>query len=191
MTPSDAEEQEQLIRLASDDARIYQDAQRWFLSRGEAIAPALMKGLDDPRLGSVGHWRMLLLLRELALPSTLPAILKAFRAALQQNNPIVLPGAMEALAVFDADEALSALISVLDSADPDSVNHAAALLGKKGAPRAEAALTRLLGHRDPKYRQSAVRGLLEMQTDSAREKLREHRKQEQDAGVLKLLERLR
>mgnify|MGYP003693608701 CR=1 FL=1 len=69
--------------------------------RSAAAAPGSAAGLDDARLGGVGHWRILLVLRELKLTSTLPAILKAFRAALARDNPIVLPGALEALAVFD------------------------------------------------------------------------------------------
>src|SRR5262245_22715633 len=124
MTTPDAHDQ--LIRLASDDAGIYQDAWRWFLAQGAASAPDLVRGLDDPRLGSVCHWRILLVLRELALPSTLPAIVTAFRTALATGNAIVLPGAMEALAVFQSEEAESALISALASPDPDVVNHAAA-----------------------------------------------------------------
>jgi HEAT repeat protein len=205
MTPSEIDNQ--LVRLASDDAGIYEDAQRWFLARRADIAPALVAGLDRRGLGSVGRWRILLLLRELALPSTLPAILQAFRSAVDEQNPIVLPGAMEALAVFDDEEAMSALMSVLASDDRDVVNHAAALIGSKagkagtaGGPRAQAAqaaqaalvaLTDLLRHPDAARRQSAVRGLLLMDQDSAREVLRQHRTQERDPGVLKLLRAVR
>jgi hypothetical protein len=182
---------EQLIRLASDDPRIYDDARRWFLSQGPSVAPALVKGLYDKGLGDVGHWRILLLLREFALPSTLPAVLKAFRAALADKNWIVLPGAMEALAVFDSEDALSALISALDSTDPDTVNHAAALLGNKRSKRAEDALATLLNHEDAAFRQSGARGLLKINTESALNILRQHLGKEKDPGVLKLLKELK
>ena len=83
----------QLVRLASDNTVIYEEARRWYLSLGPSAAGALVEGLRDRKLGSVCHWRILLILREFALPSTLPAILEAFRAALDQKDPIVLPGA--------------------------------------------------------------------------------------------------
>lgn len=189
MTPT--EPHDQLIRLASDAASIYDDARRWFLSGGPSVVPILVEGLDEPRLGSVAHWRILLLLRELALPSTLPAIVKAFRAALQEKNPIVLPGAMEALAVFDDDEAMSALLSVLGSGDADFVNHAAVLLGDKGGKRTIDALSVLLTDQDARARQSAVRGLLKIHTDPVREILTKHRTTEKDPGVLKILSGLK
>src|ERR1044071_4711467 len=128
--------EEQLIRLASDNTSIYQDAWRWFLDQGPSIAPVLIAGLDDSDLGSVCHWRILLILREFAVPSTLPAVLKSFRRALERKDVIVLPGAIEALAVFKTEEALSALISVLQSGEIDDVKHAAALLGDVGGDRA-------------------------------------------------------
>jgi HEAT repeat protein len=184
MTPEEA--RDQLERLAADDDGIYQDARRWFLAQGAAAVPALAEGLDDARLGSVAHWRMLLVLRELGLPEALPAILKAFRTALARGNPIVLPGALEALAVFDDEDAWAALRSALDSDDPDNVNHAAALLANKGGRRAEDAIARLLSHPGTRFRQSAVSALLKMETDSARQILRQHRQREKDPEVLKL-----
>jgi HEAT repeat protein len=132
-----------------------------------------------------------LLLRELQLPWTLPAILKTFSEALAEGNPIVLPGAMEALAVFGSEDALAALIAALASGDRDAVNHAAALIGKRGGARAQEALTALLRHPDAAHRRSAVRGLLLMDTEPARDILRRHRATEQDPGVLELLEDLR
>jgi HEAT repeat protein len=181
---------DQLFRLASDDARIYDDARRWFLAQDAAAAPALIAGLDDARIGSVGHWRILLVLRELKLPSTLPAILAAFRTALGRRNPIVLPGALEALAVFDDAEAWSALGSALDSEDPDVVNHAAALLVGKGGKRAEDAIARLIDRADPKLRQSAVNALLKIDSDTARRTLARLRERERDPSVIALLRRL-
>jgi HEAT repeat protein len=180
------EASEQLGRLASDHQPMYEDARRWFLEQGEAAAAHLVEGLDDPGLGSVGHWRILLVLRELRAASTLPAILKAFRKAFDQDNPIVLPGAMEALAVFDDEAARSALISALASSDPDTVNHAAALLAQAGGRSAEQAIAGLLGRASPAFRQSAVSALLKMNTPSAREILERHRQKEQDPAVLKL-----
>jgi HEAT repeat protein len=188
MTHDDPDDQ--LLRLASDDARIYQDAWRWFLAQGASAAPALVAGLDDARLGGVGHWRILLVLRELRLPSTLPAIVKAFRASFARDNPIVLPGAMEALAAFDAEEAWSALESALGSTDADVVNHAAALLAGKGGRRAEDAIAGLLESPETRWRQSGVSALLSMNTESARAILRRHRQHERDQAVLALLRQL-
>lgn len=183
----------QLDRLASDAASIYEDAFRWFRAQGPAAAPLLLRGLDDRTLGATGRWRILLLLRELALPSTQPAVLSAFREALAESNPIMLAGAMEALAAFDTDEAITALMSVLDSGNADFVNHAAALLGDRvagqgiGASRAQAALADLLARPDAASRASAARGLIRAGTPSAIESLRRQRVTETDRRVLQLL----
>jgi HEAT repeat protein len=182
-----AETEYQLLRLASDNTAGHQDAAQWFLEQGAAAAPDLVRALDNDRLGFVGQWRVLLVLRRLALPETLPAILDAFRRALAANNPIVLPGAMEALAAFDSEDAIAALIDALASTDPDTVNHAAALLADKGGRRVENALTGLLDRDAVPVRQSGVSALLKLGTNSARETLRRHRTREQDPAVLKLL----
>jgi HEAT repeat protein len=176
--------EQQLIRLASDNTAIYEDARQWFFDQGPSIAPVLIDGLDKSDLGSVAHWRILLLLREFAEPSTLPAILKAFRQALETKNFIVLPGAMEALAVFKNDEALSALISVLESGEIDDVKHAAALLGDWGSDRAAGALINLLDHPDAGVRKSAVKALSEINTAPVNEALKQHRDRETDPDVL-------
>jgi hypothetical protein len=187
----------QLDRLASDAASIYEDAFRWFRAQGPAAAPMLLRGLDDRTLGPTGRWRILLLLRELALPSTQPAVLVAFREALAESNPVVLPGAMEALAAFDTDEAISALISVLDCGNADFVNHAAVLLGDRvagqgnGASHAQAALAGLLARPDAASRASAARGLLRAGTPSAIESLRRQRVTETDPQALEVLKGLR
>lgn len=180
--------EQQLIRLASDNAGVYQDARQWFFDQGPSIAPVLIAGLERSDLGSVAHWRILLLLREFALPSTLPAILKAFRQALETKNFIVLPGAMEALAVFKNDEALSALLSVLQSGELDDVKHAAALLGDWGSDRAVQALIDLLDHPDAGVRKSAVKALLKIATPAVHQALKQHRDREQDADVLALID---
>jgi HEAT repeat protein len=167
--------EQQLERLASDNKRIYQSARRWFLDQGPAIAPVLVSGLDDADLGSVAHWRILLLLREFALPSTLPAVLKAFRSAFERTDVIVLPGALEALAVFQTDDALEALISVLQSGAVDDVNHAAGLLANWGDDRATRALISLLDHQDESVRTSAVKALQKINTPLAQEALQRHK----------------
>jgi HEAT repeat protein len=176
--------EQQLIRLASDNTAIYQDAREWFFDQGPSIVPVLVEGLERSDLGSVAHWRILLLLREFALPSTLPAILKAFRRALDTRNFIVLPGAMEALAVFKNDEALSALISVLQSGEIDDVKHAVALLGEWGSDRAAEALIVLLDHPEAGVRKSAVKALSRNTTASVEEALKHHGDREKDPDVL-------
>ena len=186
----------QLDRLASDAASIYEDAFRWFRTQGSAAVPALLRGLDDRSLGPTGRWRILLLLRELALPSTLPAVLRTFHEALAEGDLVVLPGAMEALAAFDSDDATSALATVLDGGNPDFVNHAAALLvdraarGGRGALRGQAAIEALLAKADAGSRASAVRALLRAGTPSAIEALRRHRARETDPRVLELMKGL-
>jgi HEAT repeat protein len=177
----------QLFRLASDNTSIYQSARQWFWDQGPSIAPVLVAGLDDAKLGSICHWRILLLLREFALPSTLPAVLKAFRRALERGDVIVLPGAIEALAVFKTDEALEALISVLERGEIDDVKHAAVLLADWGGDRATQALIALLDHQDAGVRKSAVKALLKVNTTPAREALERHRARETDADVLALI----
>jgi HEAT repeat protein len=182
MTP--AQPDAQLVRLASDNTAIYQDAYRRFLAQGSSAVPTLIQGLDDSRLGLVCHWRILLLLREFALPATLPAILRAFHSAVERDDPIVLPGAMEALAVFRREESTAALISVLQSANIDRVHHAAALLSNIGGSRATEALAALLHHEAPALRKTAVRALRKMDTSQAREILERHRVRETDADVI-------
>lgn len=184
MTPAS---EQQLIRLASDNRSIYEDAWHWFLAQGPSITPVLIEGLKDSRLGLVCHWRILLVLREFALPSALPAILEAFHEAFERKDPIVLPGAMEALAVFDSEEATSALISVLQSGEIDDVKHAAALLGNRGDDRAVEALADLLKHEQAGVRQSAVRALLKVNRAPALEVLKRHRQREADPDVLELM----
>jgi HEAT repeat protein len=178
---------EQLFRLASDNQNISQDAWNWFLDRGASVAQILVKGLEDSNLGSVCHWRILLILRELALPSTLPAILKSFRLALERKDLIVIPGALEALAVFHTDEAVFALILVLQEGMIDDVKHAAALLGDMGDSRAIRPLEFLLKHQDPGIRRAAVQSLLKFHTLPAKQALELHRQHEKDPGLLALI----
>lgn len=185
MTSADAKEQ--LFRLASDNASIYQDAWDWFLKQGSAVAPALVEGLEEEQLGSVAHWRILLVLRELALPSTLPEILKTLRRALERNDLIVLPGAMEAVAVFPVEQAVPALDLVLDSGEPDDVKHAVALLANLGNDEAVRSLRRLLDRDQTDIRKSTVQALAKINSELAREVLTRHREQEQDPDIRVLM----
>jgi HEAT repeat protein len=186
MTPPIPPDQ-QLIRLASDNQSIYQDARSRFLTLGPSTAATLIEGLEDERLGSVCHWRILLLLREFALPSTFPAILKAFRSAVDRKDPVVLPGAMEALAVFPEEEAAPPLISVLQSDNVDNAIYAAALLASVGGGRAVEALAGVLTHRQVSVRKAAVQALLRIDTTRAHEILQRHRTRENDPGILALM----
>lgn len=189
MTPDEV--RDQLFRLAGDRPPIYEDAWRWFIAQGPPVAPALAQGLDDDTLGNVAHWRILLVLRDLRVPSTLPAILRAFREAVASRNVIVLPGALEALSAFDDEEAWTALASALELPDPDAVSHAAVLLAHKGGPRAEQAIARLLARPDMRSRQAGVAALMRIDSDAARATLARHRAIETDPDVLKLFERIR
>jgi HEAT repeat protein len=178
----------QLIRLASDNTSIYQAARQWFLDQGPSITSILIGGLEDADLGSVAHSRILWLLQQFELPSTLPAVLKTFQRALDHKDFIALPAAMEALAAFKSEEALSALISVLQAGEIDDVTHAAALLGDWGGDRATKALIALLDHPDAGVRKSAVQSLLRINTAATQEALERQRIRETNPDVLALID---
>lgn len=178
---------EQLVNLAADRPQIYQPAQDWFLQQGEKIVPQLVQGLEDESLGSVCHWRILLLLKHFAQEETIPAILKALRLALDRRDPIVLPGAMEALAVFRTSVATSALIALLQDDNLDIVKHAAALVGQTGDSNVIEPLLRLLSSKNPSIRYSAARGLTQLDDPSVRATLKRHLESETDLEVRELI----
>ena len=165
---------EHLMALAGDRPQIYEAAQDWFRQQGEKVVPALVQGLDEEYLGAVCHWRILRLLGYFAQEETIPAILKALHSALRRGNHIVIPGAMEALAVFHTSEAIHTLIELTQESDPDIVKHAAALLGKIGDPNAVEPLLRLLDNNDPFIRFSAARALIQLEVPSVRTALASH-----------------
>src|SRR5262245_2060340 len=179
---------QQLINLASDRLELYQQAYSWFVQRGPETTSVLAQALDDVSLGSVCHWRILLLLRHFAKEETLPAILKALHRALSPYDPIVLPGAMQALAALRAPEATNALIALLQESNADIVKQAAALLGQTGDLNVVKPLLQLLGHRNPSIRYSAVRGLTQLDDPSVRAALKRHLESETDAEVRNLIE---
>jgi len=179
--------QQMLVDLASDAPGVYEAAEAWFLQQGLAMVPALLSGLENELLGSVCHWRILLILREFAEEKTLLAILKAFERALRDGDPIVLPGAMEALAVFHAREAVDALIGLLSEDDADIVRHAAGLLGDMGDEIAVKPLLELLENEDPSIRYSASRALIRFDSTSVRKALEEHLEGEVDLEIRGLL----
>lgn len=179
---------EQLIRLASDNVEIYKSAHSWFVQQGPEITAALVDGLDDELLGSVCHWRILLLLQHFAKQETLPAILKALRLALGRHDPIVLPGAMEALASLRTPVAANALVALLQDNNLDIVKHAAALLGQTNDLNAIEPLLRLLGSDNPSIRYSAVRGLIHLHDTSVRAALKRHLESETNVELRELIE---
>jgi HEAT repeat protein len=172
-----------LVDLASDAADLYEASRAWFLEQGAAAVPLLVRGLQDDRLGSVGHWRILLVLRELRRDEALPAIRAAFRRALDRRDPIVLPGAMEALARFSTPETAAELIALLGDPDADLVKHAAALLGLMGDPAAVGPLARLLEGENASIRFAAARALVQLNLPDARAALERHLPKEPDAEV--------
>jgi HEAT repeat protein len=179
--------EQQLIRLASDSPDINEDARNWFLSQGSKIASVLAEGLTDPRLGAACHGRILLLLRQFAREETLPSILKALDRALQQRDPISLPFAMEALAVFHVPAAIQVLVRLLDDSDPDVVKHAAALMGQTGDPQVMEPLLRLLRNASPSLRYSAAKGLISLGGPLVQDALRQHLANETDHEVRSLI----
>lgn len=178
---------EQLIRLASDGPGAYEAARSWFEQQGPGIAAALAGGLEDAGLGSVAHWRILRLLAYFAREETLPAILKAFHRARAPYDPIVLPGAMEALAAFRTPEASGPLIALLQESNLDIVMSAAALVGYTGDLNAVEPLLRLLSSDNSSLRYSATRGLIHFDTPTVRAALEKHLETETDSGVRELI----
>jgi len=179
--------EQKLFDLASDSPGLQKAAHAWFVQQGPEVAPALADALEDARLGSTGHWRILRLLQHYAREETLPAVLKAFHRALAPYDPIVLPGAMEALAAFRAPAATDALIALLGESNLDIVKHAAALLGHTGDSNAVEPLVRLLGSDNPSLRYSATRGLIRLDSQSARAALDRHLESETDSEVRELI----
>ena len=176
-----------LIDLASDNQEIQKAAESWFVQQGPDITSSLARGLDDDDLGSVCHWRILRLLQHFAKQETLPAILKAFRRALERKDPIVLPGAMDALAVFRVPTATNALIAALEEPNLDLVKHAAALVGQTGDLNAVEPLFRLLDGDNPSVRYSAARGLIQLHDPSVRAALEKHLERETNLEVRELI----
>lgn len=187
MTSDAVAVQNQLFRLASDSSAIYQDAWRWFVDQGPSIAPDLAAGLANHALGSVAHWRILLILCQFAVPSTFLAIREMLRQAIENKNPIVIPGAIEAVAAFPEADAVPALEFVLRNGEIDDVQHAATMLGNFGSSRAVALLGECLNHPETSVRKSAVRALLAANTSAALEFLRAHRDNEPDPEVRALI----
>jgi len=175
----DPQIERQLLNLASDRPEVNRAAAAWFLTKGKGVAPALAAALDDVRLGAVCHWRILLVLRQLKIKSTLPAILQV----LWRNDPITRPGAMEAAAVFATDEAVDALAGLINIADRDVARHAAVLLGQTRAPRAVPHLERLLTDANPEVRSVAVRALGAVGDPAAHAVLQRHLGIETDGEV--------
>jgi HEAT repeat protein len=175
--------EQHLVDLASDVPVIYDMARSWFLQQGPEITGALVKGLEDDRLGSVGHWRILLLLAAFAQLETLPAILKALR----RGDPIVQPGAMEALAAIRTTEAIDALITLLQEDNPDVVRHAAILLGNTGGVSAVEPLLHLLDSDNPSVRYSAAKALIQLDGPPVRVALQRHLENETDLEVRELI----
>jgi HEAT repeat protein len=178
---------EKLLHLASDNHDMYRNSYAWFVEQGPRIAKAITQGLDDELLGSVCHWRILLLLGHFAQEDTLPAVLKAFRRAVDRRDPIVLPGAMQALAAFHDPDATDALVSLLHNSNTDIVKQAAALVGQTGDLNAVEPLLHLLDSEDPSVRFSAVRGLTQMDNSEVRTALRHHLENETNQEVRALI----
>lgn len=164
----------QLFDLVSDIPALNEQARLWFLSQGSGIVDILINALEDRRLGSVGHWRILLLLRSFAQEKTLSAILKV----LHDNDPITRPAAMEVLAAIKTPLAVNALVDLLGHANTDVVKYASVLLGQTGDKRAVTLLLSLLNSPDPSIRYSAIRGLLGLNGPEIRSILIEHLEKE-------------
>ena len=179
--PNNEDFEQQLINLASDRPEIYKSANSWFIKQGSKITPILVEGLSNDRLGSICHWRILILLQYFAKEETLPAIIKILHIAIKQHNSITIHGAMEALSVFCAPSATKTLIRALHEANLDIVKQAAVLLGRKGDLSAIEPLLNLLKSSDPSLRFSAIRGLIQLDSPIASNYLIQHLQTETDS----------
>jgi HEAT repeat protein len=187
MSDTDTTLERRLIDLACDQAGLFERAQEWFIEQGPEIIPVLVQGLENDDLGSVGHWRILLLLRHFGREEALPAVLAATWSAVRRKDPIVLPGAMEALAAIATPAAIEALVQLLKTPDAHVVKHAAALLGNMRAAAAVDALIALLDHTDADVRLGAAEALLQIGARSGGDALRAHLQRETDARIRRLL----
>jgi HEAT repeat protein len=176
-----------LLELANDSPGIWEAAGARLMEKGAAALPILKRGLNDDRLGSVAHWRMLLVLRKLAREESIPLIRTVLRRALTRRDSSVINGAMEALAAFRTPEAVDELVALLDHADPDLVKHAAVLAGLAGGLRAAEPLLRLLRSQEASIRYAAARGLVQVDDPGVRTALELHLQNETDPEVRDLL----
>jgi HEAT repeat protein len=177
----------QLLALASDAPGVWEEAAAAILALGTASLPLLERGLEDPRLGSVAHWRILLLLRQLGRAESVPAIRRALGRALEERDSSVTFGAMEALGAFHAPEAVGELVALLAHPDPDIVRRAAVLAGETRSPGALAPLVRLLDGGEPSIRYAATHGLIGLGSPEARAVLARHLARETDDEVRALI----
>jgi hypothetical protein len=166
----------QLFDLASDIPALNESARLWFLGQGSNAVDILINALEDSRFGSVGHWRMLLLLRSFAEEKALPTVLRVLR----DDDPITRPAAMEVLAAIKTLPAVDALIELLSHANSDVVKYASVLLGQTGNKRAIIPLSLLLNSSAPSIRYSAIKGLLGLNNSEARLVLINHLVKETD-----------
>ena len=174
----------QIFDLASDIPVLNEQARQWFLSQGPDIVDILMNALEDRRLGSVGHWRILLLLRSSPQARILPAVLKV----LGNDDTITRPAAMEVLAAIKTPPAVDALIELLGHANTDVVKYASVLLGHTGDKRSISPLVSLLNSPDPSIRYGAISGLIGLKRSEIRSILVEHLKKEINLENQRLIE---
>jgi HEAT repeats len=172
-----------LIDLASDVHDISETALEWFLQQGPMTTTILVEGLDDNRLGSVGHSRILHLLRYFSKDETVPAILKAAR----KYDPIVLSAAMQALAAIKTPECIDALCTFLQEDNPDIAKQAAILLGETGAASAVKPLLRLLDSNNTSVRFCVVSALIQLDGSSVYADLGQHLERETDLEIRDLI----
>lgn len=185
-TPEDAPAAE-LMNLASDAAPAFESARRTLLAQGERAIPMLLAGLEDARLGSIAHGRILRILGELGRDETLPAIRGVLRRSLRDGDPIVRSAAMEALAGFQSEQAVHELIALFDHPVARVAGYAAVLAGQTRMRAALAPLQGLLASPDASLRYAAAVGLIRLNDAQARQLLSAHMLREHDAEVRELI----
>lgn len=173
----------ELLELASDAPGAWQEAAARVRARGLDALPLLERGLKDDRLGSTAHWRILLVLRELALKESLAVVRTALQRALVRGDWAVTTGAMETLAALRTPEAVDELLPLLAHPDLDVAKYAAVLAGKTGDRRAGEPLLHLLQSPSASLRYAAASGLAELADPTLRAALERHLAGEQDPEV--------
>ena len=177
----------QIVRLCSDAAELQQAARIALRQYGPEAIPPLEAALDDPSLGSAGHWRILRLLSSLPDHDNSAAAIACLRRGLDRRDPILIRAALEALGESDAPVAAKALVEMTGHANQDWAIQAILALSHHRTPEAVNCLTGLLSHADESFRWSAVKALARDVPESIRSLLEQHARSEQNPEIRQLI----
>lgn len=130
---------DEMVRVLTSDADLHdkRDACRQLAAAGDASAIPILAGLlPDPELSHMARYAL--------EPMPDPAVDSVFRNALSALKGNLLIGVINSIGIRRDTEAVGALASLLSSADPGTVQAAAAALGRIGTLDAATELERVL-----------------------------------------------